>query len=177
MVVTSSEVTLSCKVETAPAITVEYEWFTCQQDGTGKQPVDCFRNEMTLPAIIRSQGYYVCDVTSKSSDMVISRITSDVAHVEVVNSTEITVKPDDEPPKERYVEFKDKLVLEFKASCKHYPVKYQWYYNGKELPNATTSTLIVPSVAEHNVGSYYCEASSDYSAQPVMSGICRVQWS
>ena len=36
MVVTSSEVTLCCKVETAPDTTVEYEWFTCQQDGTGK---------------------------------------------------------------------------------------------------------------------------------------------
>lgn len=170
---TGSEVKLSCKAEAMLNTKVKYHWFSCQQNGNGKQPTKCFENEMTLPATIASRGFYVCSVTPANSDS----IYSNVAHVEVVNSTEITVKPDGEPPSDRYVEFKDKLELTFNASCKHYPIRFQWHFNGKELPDCKESTLIIPSVAEENIGSYFCEASSDYSAKSLISRTCRVKWS
>ena len=170
---TGSEVKLSCKAEATPNTAVRYHWFSCQQNGGGKQPTKCFENEITLPAVIASQGFYVCSVTPANLDS----IFSNVAYVEVVNSTDITVKPDGQPPSHRYVEFKDKLELTFSASCKHYPVRFQWHFNGKEILDGKESTLIIPSVAVENIGSYYCEASSDYSTKSVISRTCRVQWS
>lgn len=168
---TGSELKLSCKVETTPDVTVEYHWFKCQQDGNGRQPTKCYEYEMVLLTVeISNRGYYVCGVTAKNKT-----IYSDVTHVEVVNSTPITV--DVQLPSDRCVEFKEELVLEFKTSCKHYPVRYQWYYNGKELAGTTGPTLTIPSVAEENIGSYYCEASSDYSAKSVMSKMCRIHLS
>jgi len=183
VVLTGGELKLSCKVDTTPniAIKTEYHWFKCQQDGNGKQPIKCFECEMVLPAAeISHQGYYVCGVTanknnSSGNTTYSHTIYTRVIHVQVVNSTAITAIV--QLPSDRYVEFKEKLVLEFKASCKHYPVRYQWYYNGKELAGVTDSTLIVHSVAEENIGPYYCEASSDYSAEPCTSKICRVHWS
>ena len=49
--------------------------------------------------------------------------------------------------------------------------------NIAELPDDTESTLIIPSVAEDNIGPYFCVASSDYSAETVMFKTCQVQWS
>lgn len=170
---TGKEVKLSCRVEKAPDILLEYHWFQCEPDGSGKQPTKCFENEMTLMATAANKGHYVCNVTAIDLDSIIS----DVARVMVVNSTDITVEPGGEPPSERYLEFGDSLVLEFKAVCKHYPIKYQWYCNGTVLPSGTESKLILHSIAEGNMGSYLCEASSDYSEKSVLSRTCRVQWS
>lgn len=174
--ITGREVKLSCRVETAPSIAVEYHWFKCEPDTSGKQPTECFENEMTLAANVTNEGHYVCNITP-TAHLGGDSIISNVACVEVVNSTEITVEPDGQLPK--YLECSDELVLEFKASCKNYPIRYQWYCNGKELPGGTESTLIIniPSIAEDNIGSYYCEASSDYSENLFISNTCQVQWS
>lgn len=169
--VTGNELKLSCRVETAPGITANYQWFKCQQNGTGKQPTSFNDNEMLLPAVIASQGYYVCSVIAPHSDSIISK----VAHVEVVNSTDI--KATDQPPSDRYVELKGKLEIKFKALCKHFPVTYQWYYNGKELANCTSPTLTIESIDVHHIGSYHCEASSEYSTKTVTSETCRVHLS
>ena len=173
---TGTEVTLSCRVETAPNMEVEFHWFKCQQDGSGKSPMKCSSNEMTLMGIIANHGYYVCNVTPHSMDSM-DTISSDVAHVEVVNSTDITVSDTDQPPSDRYVEKDEKLVLKFKGTCKHYPMMYQWYHNGIELSGHTGPVLTIESIDERHMGPYHCEASSDYSANTVLSNTCRVHWS
>lgn len=170
---TGKNLKLSCRVETAPGTTVQYQWFKCHKSGTGKEPCSWYDNEMILPAVSANQGYYVCSVTPSNSDSIISN----VVHVEVVNSTNITIEPADQLPTDRYVELNEKLILKFKASCGHYPVKYHWYHNGKELTGFTDPVLIIESVGNRHIGSYYCEASSDYSATPLFSETCRVHWS
>ena len=171
---TGKELKLTCRVETAPDVTVKYQWFKCQQNGMGKQPTSCYDNVMVLPTIISSQGYYLCSVMVPSSES----IHSDVADVEVVNSTDITIKDGDQPPSDRYVELNEKLVIKVMATCKNFPVNYQWYHNfNRILPDCTDSTLIIDSIGVHHIGSYHCEVSSDYSAVPVLSKQCRVHWS
>ena len=179
--VTGKELKLSCRVETAPGVNIKYQWFKCQKNGTGKQPTSCYSNIMVLPAIITNQGHYLCSAqghylcsaVAPSSD----GIHSDVAQVEVVNPTNISVKVSDQPPSDRYVELNEKLVIKFKATCKHFPVKYQWFHNFKELLGCTSSTLTINLIAGHHIGSYYCEASSDYSDMKITSETCRVHWS
>ena len=172
-VVTGNELTLSCRAEAVPGINVDYHWYKCHSDGMQKEPTDYHGNEIALPAIVANQGYYVCGVTPGDSDIIFSSVT----HVEVVNSTDITVETGGQPPPDRYVQHNETLVLNFKATCKQYPVRYQWYHNGKELPNHTSSTMTIQSVGDEHMGSYHCEASSDYSAKPVTSETCRVHWS
>ena len=169
--VTGKDLKISCRAEMTPNIIVKYQWFKCQQNGTGKEPIGYYDNEMMLPAIISNRGYYVCGIMPPNSDA----IYSNVIHVEVVNPVNITIEV--QPPTDRYVELNETLVIKFKAVCKQHPVKYQWYHNGAELPGYTNPTLTIESIADHHMGSYYCEASSDYSAAPVMSGTCRVHWS
>ena len=171
---TGKELKLTCRVETAPDVTVKYQWFRCQQDGMGKQPTSYYDSVMVLPTIIISnKGYYLCSVMVPSSES----IHSDVAHVEVVNSTDITIKDGDQPPSDRYVELNEKLVIKVMATCKNFPVNYQWYHNFEILPDCTNSTLILDAIGVHHIGSYHCEVSSDYSTMSVISETCRVHWS
>ena len=171
--VTGKDLKVSCRVEKTPDAIVQYQWFTCKQDGTGKKPAGYYENEMMLPANISSRGYYVCGVNLKPA--ISDEIYSNVTHVEVVNSINVTVEV--QPPTDRYVELNEKLVIKFRAVCKQHPVKYQWYRNGEELTGCTNPTLTIESIANHHMGSYYCAASSDYSATPVLSETCRVHWS
>ena len=172
--VTGKELKLSCKVETAPGVTIKYQWFKCQQqNGTGKQPTSCYSNVMVLPVVIANQGHYLCSAVAPNSDS----IYSDLAHVEVVNSADIIVKVSDQPPSDRYVELNEKLVIKFRATCKHFPVKYQWFHNFEELPGCTSPTLTINPIAVNHIGPYYCEATSDYSDMTVNSETCRVHWS
>ncbi len=35
------------------------------------------------------------------------------------------------------------------------PLRYQWFFDCREIPNATNSTLVIPNVQRRNVGSYH----------------------
>ena len=171
--VTGKDLKVSCRVQTTPNVIVKYQWFKCRQNKTGKMPAGYYDNEMILLTNISHRGYYVCGVNLEPAYS--DEIYSNVTHVDVVNSVDITVEV--QPPTDRYMELNEKLVIEFRAVCKQHPVKYQWYRNGEELTGCTNSMLTIESIANHDMGSYYCEASSDYSAKPVLSETCRVHWS
>ena len=171
--VTGKELKLSCRVKTAPGVIIKYQWFKCQKNGMGKQPTDCYSNVMVLPAVITNQGHYLCSAMSAHSD----NIHSEVAHVKVINSADIIIKVSNQPPSDRYVELNEKLVIKFKATCKHFPVEYQWFHNFEKLLGCTNSTLTINSIAVCHIGSYCCKATSDYSDMTVTSETCRVHWS
>ena len=163
---------VSCRVETAPNNTVKYQWYKCkEQNGTGKRPAGYYDSTMILPTVIASRGYYICGVTSAFSDETYSNVT----HVEVANSVDITIKT--QPPRDRYVDLDERFMIKFEATCKNHPVIYKWYRNGTELPDCTESTLTIGSISTDHIGSYHCEASSPYSATPVISEMCRVHLS
>ena len=162
---------VSCRVETAPNNTVKYQWYKCEKNGNGKHPAGYYDSTMILPAVVASRGYYMCGVMSPSSDL----IYSDVTHVEVVNSVDITIKT--QPSRDRYVDLDETLVIKFEATCKNHLVIYKWYRNGTELPDCTEPTLTIDCISGDHIGSYHCEASSPYSATSVTSEMCRVHWS
>jgi len=160
VVLTGNKFELSCRAESAPGKDVKYKWFKCNKDGKNKQLVqqNCM-NLVILEATVSHKGFYVCEI----SDQVPSRVIC----VEVVNPANITITM--QPPKEKYTELGEELTLECKAKCSQYPVNYQWYFNGNCLPGFTRQQLIIPSIAESDIGSYYCTASSEYSIEVVRS--------
>lgn len=119
------------------------------------------------------EGYYVCEAFAVKQEIKFDSVNSVVARVKVVNSTNISITK--EPPSEVYIMFGEELNLECKASCKHHLVRYQWFNNTKPVAGAVHSTLAIASVSEENVGPYYCEVTSDYSATRVKSRATQVR--
>jgi len=171
--VTGTKLELSCRAEAAPGIKVEYCWFRSpRKDGSCRKPTNHLNNRMTIPVCNdASEGHYLCEALAKEGCTSKCRISSRVARVKVVNSTDISIIK--QPPNEMCVMYGGKLSLEYEASCKHHTVRYQWYkerYNGaKPLAGSTQSTLNIPSVSEEDIGTYYCEATSDYSEARAVS--------
>lgn len=160
VVLTGNKLELSCKAETTPGKVVSYHWFKCDKDGCGKETLKCYdRNLVVLKANVSHRGYYLCEVSTE--------IDSRVIHVEVVNSTGINIIM--HPPRDKPIDLGEQLTLVCKAKCRNFPVNYQWYFNGNCLPGFTRQQLIIPSIAESDIGSYYCTASSEYSIEVVRS--------
>lgn len=168
VVLTGNKFELSCRAESAPGKDVKYKWFKCNKDGKNKQLVqqNCM-NLVILEATVSHKGFYVCEI----SDQVPSRVIC----VEVVNPANITITM--QPPKEKYTELGEELTLECKAKCSQYPVNYQWYFNGQPLPNCNERQLVITSVADTDIGSYYCTASSEYSANVATSEMSKLLFS
>ena len=161
---------LSCIAEAALGMKVEYCWFKCRKkDGTGKKPTDYSGSRMVLPACNDANtGHYLCEASVITEQGIPVRISSRVAHVKVVNPTAISIVK--QPPSEMLVSFGVNLSLEFEAFCKHHTVKYQWYKEAEPLIGATQSTLNITAVHEDNVvGSYHCEATSEFSEDRIKS--------
>ena len=91
----------------------------------------------------------------------------------VVNSTNISITK--EPPSEVYIKLGEMLILECEASCKAHSVKYQWYKGADPVAGATQSVLKIPAISEGNIGSYYCEVTSEYSATKAKSKLTHIR--
>ena len=168
VVLAGNTLELSCKAKCAPGLSVGYQWFKCNKDGSGKEPLHCYEDKFVVSEATQyNQHCYRCEISPE--------VNSRVACVQVVNSTEITITK--QPPKNRYMEFKGDLTLEFEAKCNIHKVTYQWFRNNTALPRATDSQLVVKKITREDLGSYYCEARSEYSSCPAISYTTRVEWS
>ena len=168
-VFTGKKLELLCKAEAAPGLNIEYCWSKhLKKDGSQKMLTYHLGNRMTLTECNDAGGgYYSCEVVATEQGKKICRINSIVAHVKIVNSSKISITK--QPPQVVLVTFGEELTLECEASCKHHPVKYQWYNKAKPVAGATQSMLLVPSVQEGNTGPYHCVVTSDYSEDIVVS--------
>ena len=175
IVFTGNKLELSCRAEAAQGMKVEYFWFKClKKDGFDETPTYHLGNRMIVPVCNDTvAGHYMCKVFAKKQEIKLDSANSIVARVKVVNSTNVYITK--EPPSEVYKMFGEELILKCKASCKHHVVRYQWYNNTKPVAGAVHSTLAIASVSEENVGSYYCEVTSDYSATRAKSRITQVR--
>ena len=168
VVLAGNKLELSCKAESAPEVVVMYQWFKCNKDGNGKEPLQCSEDKFVVSEATQyNQHYYLCQISAK--------VSSRVACVEVVNSTEIKITK--QPPTNRYMELNEDLVLKCEAKCKAYRITYQWFRNNDAVPEATESQLVVKEVAREDLGSYHCEARSEYSSDVAISNTTRVEWS
>ena len=175
-VFTGRNLELSCKAEAAPGINIEYHWSKhLKKDGSQKSStVFYIGNRMMLTECNdASGGYYSCEVVATDQVKPLCKINSMVAHIKVVNSTNISITR--QPPLVRLVTFGEELTLECEASCKHHPVKYQWYNKAKPVAGATQSVLTIPSVQGGNTGPYHCIVSSDYSEASVVSRMTQLK--
>lgn len=165
---TGNKLELTCRAEAAPGITVEYIWFKClKKDGTPKTPTNFLGYRMIIPVCDENtEGHYLCEAFATKTYKYDS-INSNVARVKVINSTTISITK--EPRSEVYITFGETLSLECEASCKNHSANYQWYNGEEPVAGATRSVLRIPAVSEENIGSYYCEVSSDYSATKAKS--------
>ena len=168
IVFTGNKLELTCRAKAAPGMTVEYIWFKCsKKDGTHKKPTNFLGNRMIIPVCDeKTEGHYLCEAYATKTYKYDS-INSDVARVKVVNSTNILITK--QPPSELYITFGQTLTLECEASCKNHSVNYQWYNGEEPVAGATQSVLRIPAVSEENIGSCYCEVSSEYSATKAKS--------
>ena len=168
VVLAGNRLELSCKAKCAPGLSVGYQWFKCNKDGSGKEPLRCYEDKFVVPEATQyNQHCYRCEISPE--------VNSRVACVQVVNSTEIMITK--QPPKNRYMEINGDLALEFEAKCNIYKVTYQWFRNNTVLPYATDSRLVVEKITHEDLGSYHCEARSEYSSRPAISHTTRVEWS
>ena len=168
VVLAGNKLELSCKAESAPEVVAMYQWFKCNKDGNGKEPLQCSEDKFVVSEATQyNQHYYLCQISAK--------VSSRVACVEVVNSTEIKITK--QPPTNRYMELNEDLVLECEAKCKHYRITYQWFRNNDAVPDGTDSWLVVKKVTREDLGSYHCEARSEYSSDVAISNTTRVEWS
>ena len=170
---TGNKLELSCKVEAAPGVKVDYVWFKClKKDGTHKTPTSHKGNRMIIPVCNdTNEGHYVCEAFGTTTKCY--SINSRVVHVKVVNSTTISITK--EPPSEVYITLGETLILECEASCKTHSVKYQWYNEADPITGATQSVLKIPAVSEENISRYYCEVTSEYSATKAKSKLAHVR--
>lgn len=154
---------------------VEYCWFKCsKKDSFHREPTHHLGNRIIIPVCRDdSNGYYFCEAIALEQGSTVHKISSTVAHVKVVNSTDISITRD--PPPEVFITFGEELTLECKASCGHHTVRYQWFNNAKPLAGATQSTLIIPSVCQTDVGSYHCVITSEYSETRAVSRMTQVK--
>ena len=165
VVLTGKVLKLSCKAESAPGVTVRYKWFTCDKDGVNKLPVKCNSMKLVISETnLSHKGFYVCEISGQ--------VDSRVIYVEVVNPADIKITM--QPSRDKYIELGEELSLECKAKCKHHPVSYQWYFNETPLRNHTGYQLVIPFITQSDIGSYYCTASSEYSAGVVKSETSRL---
>ena len=170
MVITGNKLELSCRAEAAPGVRVVYRWLKClKKDGTHKTHTSHISNRMIVPVCNdTNEGYYICEAFGMTTS-----ITSRVASVKVVNSTNINITK--EPPSEVYITLGETLILECEASCKAHSVEYQWYNETEPIVGATQSLLKIPAVSEGDIGSYYCEVTSEYSATKAKSKLTYVR--
>ena len=168
--ITGNELKLSCRAEAAPGVNVEYRWFKCsKKDGTHKTHTNYISNRMIVPVCDdTNEGHYICEAIGMTTS-----ITSRVASVKVVNSTNISITK--EPPSKVYVTLGETLILECEASCKTHSVEYQWYSETGPIAGATQSLLKIPEVSEGDIGSYYCVVTSEYSATREISKLAYVR--
>ena len=175
MVVTGNKLELSCRAKAAPGVKVEYKWFKClQKDGTYKQHTSHINSRMIIPVCNNTnEGHYICEAFGTTTKCNMYSITSRVASVKVVNSTNISITK--EPPSEVYITLGEMLILECEASCEAHSVKYQWYNGAEPIAGATQSVLKIPAISEGNIGSYYCEVTSEYSATKAKSKLTHIR--
>ena len=174
LVFAGKKLELSCIAKTAQGMEVKYSWFKCSKHGSNKTPTDHQESRMIIPVCDDSNdNHYLCEAAAIKWGTVLDRISSRVAHIKVVNQANISIIK--EPPPEVFITFGEKLSLECRASCAQCPVKYQWYNNGEPVAGATQSTLIIQTVCEENIGSYYCKVTSDYSEATVKSRMTQVR--
>lgn len=173
-VITGNKLELSCKAEASPGITVEYIWFKCvKEDGSDKTPTNYVSNRMTIPVCNDTiASHYICQAVGTMQAAKCDSIYSRVAHVKVVNSTNISTTK--EPPSEVSANLGNPLILKCEASCKNLSVDYQWYKGAKPVAGATQSVLNIPAVSEEGISWYYCEVTSVYSATSKKSKITHV---
>ncbi|XP_065883776.1 hemicentin-2-like isoform X2 [Dysidea avara] len=160
---------LSCKAESSPGMEVTYLWFKCNKDGDVEELVEkCLDSKIIMSKATNfNQGYYKCVISPE--------VSSRVAYVEVMTPTDI--KFTTHPPKKQCIELGNELTLTCEAECENYPITYQWYCNKERLINANNSQLVIPQVGKEDIGSYYCEASSEYSGEVIPSEKSQVQLS
>ena len=170
IVMTGNKLELSCRVEAVPGVKVEYRWFKCsKKDGTDKQDTSHTSNRLVVPVCNDTdEGYYTCEAFGTTTI-----ITSRVASVKVVNSTNISITK--EPPSEVYITLGETLILECEASYKAHSVQYQWYNETEPIADATQSVLKIPAISKEDIGSYYCEVTSEYSATKAKSRLTHVR--
>ena len=170
IVVTGNKLELSCRAEAEPGVTVNYKWFKClKKDGIHKKPTGHKGNRMIISMCDNTnEGYYMCEASA-----IYQSINSIVAHVKIVNSTSISITI--EPSSDICITLGETLTLKCEASCELHPVKYQWYNEAGPITGATQSILKIPAVSEENIGRYYCEVTSEYSATKAKSKLAHVR--
>jgi len=167
---------LLCEAEAAPGVDVNYLWFKCYKNGLVEQLVDkCTGSKMMVSRVNHfHQGYYKCVISPEiiSPEVISPEVSSRVVYVKVMTPTDI--KFTTHPPKKQFIEFGEELTLTCEAECENHPVTYQWYYNKQRLINANRSQLVISHIDNEDIGSYYCEASSEYSGKVILSNRSQV---
>ena len=153
---------------------VKYSWYKCLESGEGKAPTGHVGNRMTIQVCsANNDDYYLCEAAATKQGIVFDAISSEVARVRVINSINISITK--QPRCEVFITFGEELKLECTASCGNHPVNYQWYNSNEPLPGATQPMLIIPTAYEKDVGSYYCEVTSEYSEATMRSQSTQVR--
>ncbi len=118
------------------------------------------------PVTLRDEGLYTCAIATSAGSVVTTPIGVDVVVPPVVTSApaevSLLVKPD------RRAAPSTNATFQVTAVTAHPPLRYQWRFNGTNIPGATNREFTVVNVTTNHLGQLTCEVS-DQHAQIVSS--------
>ncbi len=137
------------KVETGGTGPLKYQW---SKDGTSVPGATSAT--YTITSVKQSDaGSYTVTVTNA-----VGKITSNAARLSVGTAPSITVQPvGDSLP------FGSSTSLRVVAAGSG-PLTYQWSKDGRDIPGASSATLVIPSTQASNAGSYKVKVSNSFGS-------------
>jgi hypothetical protein len=129
---------------TATGDGLSYQWRRNGQNISGATASTYSVNEAQLS----DAGAYDCVITNACSS-----VTSQTVNVGVESEATFTSQPDS-------LELCAGNQATFSVTVSGSVTSYQWFYNGDEIPNATSSTYTIPSTTANDAGTYHCQVNA-----------------
>lgn len=128
---------------------LKYQW---SKDGTSIPGATSATYTIT-PVKQSAAGSYTVTVTNA-----VGKITSNAARLSVGTAPSITVQPEG-----KSLPFGSSTSLSVVAAGSG-PLTYQWSKDGRDIPGASSATLVIPSTQASNAGSYKVKVSNSFGS-------------